>query len=119
MNKENKEIRKRISVILREFGIPCHLVGYKYLQDALFIGLTNPSELSNLTKGLYVDLAKKYDTKPYCVERTIKTAISTGWKNTEATVIRNVFRNTADSETPPTNSCYIATLLEEIKLDIL
>ena len=48
-----------------------------------------------------------------------KNAISTGWKNTEATVIRNVFRNTADSETPPTNSCYIATLLEEIKLDIL
>lgn len=48
--------------ILLSIGIPPNLLGYMYLVEAMQMILLNPLYLQSVTKGLYIDIAKKYGT---------------------------------------------------------
>lgn len=65
----------RISYALNQLGIRPHVKGYKYLKDAIRIGIENPEDVEWITKTLYPAVAKKNKTTWSRVERAIRHAI--------------------------------------------
>lgn len=86
-----------ISVLLYRLGMPPHMLGFKYTETAvclLVADMENGSRQgysSMLTKRLYPDIAKKYNTTAAAVERSIRTAVSAVFKNNDFKYLNAVF----------------------------
>lgn len=73
--------------------------------------LLNPLYLQSVTKGLYIDIAKKCGTKPQRVERAIRHAINTAWLIGNVEYIDHIFKNCVNpNKGVPTNSLFLARL---------
>ena len=113
------ELEKRISDTLFMIGIPAHIKGYMYLSDAIFMVFKDRSLLNAITKILYPDIAKKYNTTPSRVERAIRHAIEIAWSRGNIDVIENIFKYTVDSaKGKPTNSEFISMISISVKLQM-
>jgi two-component system response regulator (stage 0 sporulation protein A) len=100
-----------IHEVLLSIGIPPNLLGYMYLVEAMQMILLNPLYLHNVTKGLYIDIARKYSTKPQRVERAIRHAINTAWLIGNIEYIEHIFKNCVNpNKGVPTNSLFLARL---------
>lgn len=100
-----------IHEILLSIGIPPNLLGYMYLVEAMQMILLNPLYLHSITKGLYIDIARKYSTKPQRVERAIRHAINTAWLIGNIEYIEHIFKNCVNpNKGVPTNSLFLARL---------
>ena len=101
-----------ISDILNSLGVSPALKGYYYIKSAVLMVLENPQLISGVTKILYPEIAKQYDTQSKCVERDIRHAIFVSWnlsKNRYSVVLGYDFSKR------PTNKELINTLAECIK----
>lgn len=111
---ENKQIRiesTKLHEVLLTIGIPPNLLGYSYILYALELILLNPLYLNAITKKLYIDIGKKYDTSPASVERAIRTAINAGWLHGNIDYIDCVFRNCVNPvKGVPSNSLFLSRL---------
>ena len=71
----------RTESLLRSAGITGKYRGYWYLVCGADLILEDPARLFLITKGLYRDIARVYETTPGAVERGIRTAIQGGWEH--------------------------------------
>lgn len=71
--------------LLGQYGIPVHVMGYRYLHDCIVLVLENPSAADSVTKILYPSIAKKHKTTWTSVERDIRNAISIAWERSDKT----------------------------------
>lgn len=112
------ELEARVSRLLRRMGVPTHVKGYGYLQKAILMVMQDPSIMSRaVTKVLYPDIAKRYGTTAGRVERTMRHAIETAWGRSSAEVKQYYFGHTPNPrKRRPTNSEFIATLVEILRL---
>ena len=69
------ELESEITSLLHEVGIPAHIKGYMYLRTAILETYLNVDFLGQITKVLYPEIAKKYETTASRVERAIRHAI--------------------------------------------
>ncbi len=74
MRKEGSLSRK-VGMLLKYIGVPQGVSGYDYLKEAILLGLSDHSYLHNLIKGLYSEIAKKYNTTHSRVDRCIRHAV--------------------------------------------
>lgn len=72
-------LEKKISEKLRGLGIPPQLLGYRYLLEALMLIESDPTYIVRTTRRLYPEIAKKYNSTPYKVERAIRRAIESAY----------------------------------------
>ena len=63
-----------------------HLMGYTYLRAALAMICDDRELLVGVTKVLYPELAKRFGTSPANLERCIRSAIESAWRQNK---IRN------------------------------
>lgn len=68
-------VKEEIQNFLLEKGIKPHLLGFKYLTDAIDIVLLNEDYQYNITTKLYPCIASKENTTCSKVERAIRHAI--------------------------------------------
>ena len=73
------KIENEITEILHEVGIPAHIKGYMYLRTAILTTYYNIDILGQVTKVLYPDIARMYNTTSSRVERAIRHAIEVAW----------------------------------------
>lgn len=111
---QNKNVNietTQIHEVLLSIGIPPNLLGYTYIIAALeFISL-NPTYLNVITKGLYVDIASKYEVTTSSVERAIRHAISVGWLHGNIDYIYHIFKNCIRPDKgAPSNSLFLSRL---------
>lgn len=99
----NEDIEKRISKLIQKNGIPLHVKGYLYLKEAVSMVYDEPYVISSITKVIYPDIAKKYNTTSSCVERAIRHSIDVSWDKKDGK--------------KPKNGEFIARLAEEIRLN--
>lgn len=104
-----------VSKILRDLGIPVNVLGYKYLREALLIGIEDIKVVESLTKRLYPMIAGKYNSVPTRVERAMRHAIEISWIKADKDNLRNYF-NITDKMPRPSNKEYITTILDKINL---
>ena len=62
-----------------QIGIPANMLGFSYIVTALELIALDPDYLNHITKGLYVDVAKKCSSTAARVERNIRHAIEIGF----------------------------------------
>ena len=80
-----------ITKMLHELGIPSHIKGYQYIREAVNIIFENPSVIGGITKELYPELAKKFNTTASRVERAIRHAIEVSWNRGNLDFMEEIF----------------------------
>ena len=51
-----------ITKTLHELGVPSHIKGYQYIREGITIVYSRPEIIGGITKELYPEIAKKFDT---------------------------------------------------------
>lgn len=103
---------------LIKLGVPTHIKGYDYIKDAIMLSLKDKDMLRNITKALYPDIAKHYNTTPLRVERAIRHAIEVTWLRGASDILNEYFGNTIDcTKGKATNSQFISTIVERLILE--
>lgn len=100
-----------IQKLLLALGFPQHVYGYEYIIYALELIERDHNSLYHITKELYPEIARHFETTPNRVERAIRTAIQIAWSEENIPLINSIFGNTLRSESgAPTNSQLLAGL---------
>ena len=112
------ELESEITSLLHEVGIPAHITGYMYLRTAILETYLNVDFLGQITKVLYPEIAKKYETTASRVERAIRHAIEVAWNRGNIDAIDDIFGYTISaSKAKPTNSEFIAMIADKLRLE--
>ena len=107
-----------ITKMLHELGIPSHIKGYQYIREAVNIIFVNPSVIGGITKELYPELAKKFNTTTSRVERAIRHAIEVSWNRGNLDFMEEIFGYSVDiDKAKPTNSEFMVTIADKLRLD--
>ena len=107
-----------ITKILHELGIPSHIKGYQYIRDGIGIIFERPETIGGITKELYPELAKKFDTTVSRVERAIRHAIEVSWNRGDWDLMEEIFGHSVDiDKAKPTNSEFIVTIADKLRLE--
>lgn len=69
-----------VKEILRRLGVNTSTQGYSYIAYGAALALEDSGCLRYITKGLYVDIARRFGTSVPCVERDIRTAVEAIWR---------------------------------------
>lgn len=117
-NGRTKNLDASITSIIHEIGVPAHIKGYLYLREAISMVYSDIELLGSITKVLYPDIAKKYNTTASRVERAIRHAIEVAWSRGNIDSISNLFGYTVSmSKAKPTNSEFIAMVADKLRLE--
>lgn len=112
-----KELRREVTSIMKECGIPANILGFNYLRDAIMISIKEPAMVNFITKKLYPEIAEIYGTTQNRVERAMRHAIELAWKRGNAETLKVYFGCTTKSKTGrPTNSEFIAMISDFLNL---
>lgn len=124
-NKRNKSVnlykhnlQVSITSILHELGVPSHIKGYQYIRESIMMVYDNPDIIGGITKELYPEVAKRYDTTVSRVERAIRHAIEVSWNRGSWDLMEEIFGHSIDiDKAKPTNSEFIVTIADKLKLE--
>lgn len=112
------DIETSITNIMHDIGVPAHIKGYLYLREAIYMVYEDIELLGSITKILYPDIAKKYNTTASRVERAIRHAIEVAWNRGNIDLITELFGYTINvSKAKPTNSEFIAMVSDKLRLE--
>ncbi len=107
-------LEKRIEICLRACGFSPKSNGWRYIREGIKRILDDPELGRALTKRLYPEIAKSFHTNCACVERSIRNAISTAWKQEGALWQKELFRGRpTNGELLNTIADYLRTYLDE------
>lgn len=112
-----QELEQAISDFMLELGIPAHLRGYQFLRSAVEMCVEDMELVGSVTKLLYPDLAKMYQTTDQKIERAIRNAIEVSWDRGNSVLFEELFGYcSGNGYSRPTNSEYIAAVADYIRL---
>lgn len=107
-----------ITSIIHEIGVPAHIKGYMYLREAITLVYHDIELLGSVTKVLYPDIAKSFNTTSSRVERAIRHAIEVAWGRGNIESISKMFGYTVNaSKSKPTNSEFIAMVADKLRIE--
>ena len=113
-----KNLDASITSIIHEIGVPAHIKGYMYLREAISMVYNDIELLGSITKVLYPDIAKKFNTTASRVERAIRHAIEVAWSRGNIESISTLFGYTVSmTKAKPTNSEFIAMVADKLRLE--
>ncbi|QKY69286.1 sporulation transcription factor Spo0A [Lentibacillus sp. CBA3610] len=116
--RNKKDLEASITNIIHEIGVPAHIKGYMYLREAITMVYNDIELLGSITKVLYPDIAKKFNTTASRVERAIRHAIEVAWSRGNVESISALFGYTVNiSKAKPTNSEFIAMVADRLRLE--
>ena len=114
----NKELQYNITTLLHSLGVPSHIKGFEYIREGIGLMYANPNMLGAITKEMYPEIAVKFNTTSSRVERAIRHAIEVSWTRGDYDLMEEVFGHSVDFDrAKPTNSEFIATIADKLRLD--
>lgn len=112
-------IESMVTGIIHEIGVPAHIKGYQYLQEAIVIAVNDMDVINAITKVLYPQVAKTFGTTPSRVERAIRHAIEVAWDRGDLDTLQRFFGYTvSNTKGKPTNSEFIALIADKLQLQL-
>lgn len=113
----DKKLETDVTYMLRKIGIPANLKGYQYIRTAIIMAVKDMEVLDGITKILYPDIAKKYNSTTSRVERSVRHAIEVAWDRGSDELIEELFgKGISFAKGKPSNSEFIALLADKIRL---
>ena len=107
---------EEIGELLEQLGLARKEKGFERLSYAIAVTAQEFERAVSVTKLLYPDLAKHFQTTPEKIERSLRHLIEKSWEKGEKTRFEELFGYHRDnSENRPTNSEYIAILADWIR----
>ena len=107
---------EEIGELLEQLGLDRKEKGFERLSYAIAVTAKEFERAGSVTKLLYPDLAKHFQTTPEKIERSLRHLIEKSWEKGEKTRFEELFGYHRDnSEIRPTNSEYIAILADWIR----
>ena len=114
----NNNLQISITKTLHELGVPSHIKGYQYIREGISLVYNKPDIVGGITKELYPEIAKKYDSTVSRVERAIRHAIEVSWNRGNWDLMEEIFGHSVDiDKAKPTNSEFIVTIADKMRLD--
>ena len=114
----NNNLQLSITKTLHELGVPSHIKGYQYIREGITLVYKKPDIIGGITKELYPEIAKKYDSTVSRVERAIRHAIEVSWNRGNWDLMEDIFGHSVDiDKAKPTNSEFIVTIADKMRLD--
>lgn len=111
------ELETVVTDIIHEVGVPAHIKGYQYLREAIILTIKDMDMINAVTKVLYPEVAKRFNTTPSRVERAIRHAIEVAWDRGDIEVLQKFFGYTVSNlKGKPTNSEFIAMIADSLTL---
>ena len=109
----------QVTAIIHEIGVPAHIKGYQYLREAILIAVGDMDVINAVTKVLYPEVARRFDTTASRVERAIRHAIEVAWDRGDLETLQKYFGYTVNSaKGKPTNSEFIAMIADRLSLQM-
>lgn len=119
VNKEEYDLETLVTEFIHELGVPAHIKGYQYIRSAIIMVVENMDLLNFITKQLYPEIAKAYNTTASRVERAIRHSIEVAWSRGKPETMNDIFGYTIHTgKGKPTNSEFIAMVADRIRLQI-
>ena len=116
---DKTSIETMVTGIIHEIGVPAHIKGYQYLREAIIIAVNDMDVINAITKVLYPQVAKTFQTTPSRVERAIRHAIEVAWDRGDLDTLQRFFGYTvSNTKGKPTNSEFIARLANVVKANV-
>ena len=113
------DIETMVTNIIHEIGVPAHIKGYQYLREAIMIAVDDMDVINAITKILYPQVAKTFQTTPSRVERAIRHAIEVAWDRGDLDTLQRFFGYTvSNTKGKPTNSEFIALIADKLQLQL-
>ena len=114
-----QNIETMVTNIIHEIGVPAHIKGYQYLREAIIIAVEDMDVINAITKILYPQVAKTFQTTPSRVERAIRHAIEVAWDRGDLDTLQKFFGYTvSNTKGKPTNSEFIALIADKLQLQM-
>ena len=114
-----QSIEALVTGIIHEIGVPAHIKGYQYLREAIIIAVNDMDVINAITKVLYPQVAKTFQTTPSRVERAIRHAIEVAWDRGDLDTLQRFFGYTvSNTKGKPTNSEFIALIADRLQLQL-
>ena len=115
--RQDLNLEAAVTDIIHEIGVPAHIKGYQYLREAIILTINDMDMINAVTKVLYPEVAKRYDTTPSRVERAIRHAIEVAWDRGDIETLQKFFGYTVSNiKGKPTNSEFIAMIADCLSL---
>ena len=112
------ELKNLVTSVIHEIGVPAHIKGYQYLREAIMIAVDDMDVINAVTKVLYPEVAKRFNTTPSRVERAIRHAIEVAWDRGDLETLQKYFGYTvSNAQGKPTNSEFIAMIADRLVLE--
>ena len=112
-------LETRVTAIIHEIGVPAHIKGYHYLREAILYSIDNLDAINAVTKVLYPEVAKRFNTTPSRVERAVRHAIEVAWDRGDLDTLQKYFGYTVSNiKGKPTNSEFIAMISDRLRLQM-
>ena len=116
---DKMNIESLVTNIIHEIGVPAHIKGYQYLREAIIIAVNDMDVINAITKVLYPQVAKTFQTTPSRVERAIRHAIEVAWDRGDLDTLQRFFGYTvSNTKGKPTNSEFIALIADKLQLQL-
>ena len=112
-------IETMVTGIIHEIGVPAHIKGYQYLREAIIIAVNDMDVINAITKVLYPQVAKTFQTTPSRVERAIRHGIEVAWDRGDLDTLQRFFGYTvSNTKGKPTNSEFIALIADKLQMQL-
>ncbi len=114
---KEQSLESTVTSIIHEIGVPAHIKGYQYLREAIIIAVQDMDVINAVTKVLYPEVAKRFNTTASRVERAIRHAIEVAWDRGDLETLQKYFGYTvSNAKGKPTNSEFIAMIADRLQL---
>lgn len=115
----NTDVTLLVTEAMHQLGVPAHILGHRYLREAIVMAIQNTDVIHAVTKELYPTVAKRHSTTGSRVERAIRHAIESAWGRGDLNAVQEYFGATiSGSRGKPTNSEFISMVADHLRLKI-
>jgi two-component system response regulator (stage 0 sporulation protein A) len=108
-----------VTNLLRDSNIPAHMLGYRYLREAVIALVKLENKRESFKESVYPVVAEMFGTSVGKVERSIRNAIDKAWlHNSEDEVDLLLGYSDGDVKNKPTNTQFISLMTEKVILSM-
>lgn len=98
---------------LDSFGVNRSYTGYNYVVHGLLLIDENNERMECITKCLYIDIAKHFHTSWNCVEKNMRTVVSSVWNSQNKELLEIIFHKSNRSK-KPTNKEFLKYMYDYV-----
>ena len=118
IHKNTDELMQYISESLLDLGFSPNLKGFTYVKEAIYIYMQKYYE-DVKNSDVLLSIAQKYSVTASSVNLTIRKSIELTWLISKLNTKHKMFEcSCIETRFPPTNSEFIATMVEIIRINL-